>query len=120
MAKQQARTATDANAAILSSFAKKEERPKKGVKVGLRLGETRVTCVLSDAQNQVLHDWAKTTGRTFREVTMAMADKYIGEVIGGAFAASGGKLKRGEKEPPEEFAQLYETEADEDEFAEFF
>ena len=119
MAKQQARTATDANAALLTRFTKKEERPKKGVKAGLREGESRVTCVLSDAQNQVLHDWAKTTGRTFREVTISMADKYIADVIAAA-AKDGVKLERGENEPPEQYADLYKADAAEDKFARYF
>lgn len=119
MVKQAARVATDANAAILNSFAKKDERPKTGVKAGLREGESRVTCVLSDAQNAVLHDWAKTTGRTFREVTMSMADRYIEEVIAAA-AKDGVKLERGEKEPPEAYADLYKADAEEDKFARYF
>lgn len=118
MAKQAARVATDANAAILNSFAK-TDKPKTGVKAGLRVGESRVTCVLSDDQNQILHDWAKTTGRTFREVTMAMADRYIEEVIAAA-AKDGVKLERGEKEPPEAYANLYKDDASEDKFARYF
>lgn len=118
MAKQAARVATDANAAILNSFAK-TDKPKTGVKAGLREGESRVTCVLTDEQNQLLHDWAKTTGRTFREVTMSMAYKYIDEVI--AMAVDDGmKLERGEKEPPERYADWYKDDASEDKFARYF
>jgi len=120
MTKQTARTATDANAAMLANLKPKTERPKTGVKAGLRVGESRVTCVMADDQNELLHDWAHMTGRTFREVTMAMADLYIEQVIG-KFAEDGGKVKRNpDKEPPERFAHLYEDEAAADEFAKYF
>ena len=91
---------------------------KKGVKAGLRPGETRITCIYRDDQSQVLHDWAKTTGRTFREVCLAMADRYIEEVI--RPATSGKKKLKRTSEPPEAYIDLYETEASADEWAQFF
>lgn len=80
--------------------------PKKGVRTGLKQGETRVTCIFTEEQNQVLHDWCKTTGRTFREVCLAMATHYIDTVIREA-ANEGLHLRRGAKEPPEAYADLY-------------
>lgn len=91
---------------------------KSGVKAGLREGETRITCIYREDQSQVLHDWAKTTGRTFREVCLAMADRYIEEVIRPATSGER-KLKR-TGEPPEAYADLYEMEASADEWAQFF
>lgn len=90
-----------------------------GVRVGLRPGELRVTCVLSDIQNDLLHAWSATSGRTFRQVTMAMADFYIENVIGMA-VRDGVKLKRSEgKEPPVDYSEWYESEFN-DPYAEFF
>lgn len=118
--KPTARRATDPNAALLGSMGASTPRPRKGVKAGLRDGESRITCVLKDEQSQVLHDWAKTTGRTFREITLAMADRYIAEVIE-QYGRDGGKLKRQGVEPPATYAHLYaEDETEEDEFARYF
>ena len=89
----------------------------KGVKAGLKQGETRITCVFREDQSQVLHDWAKTTGRTFREVCLAMAERYIDEVIRKA-AGEGLTLKHGAKEPPEAYADLYGDTPDQ--WAKFF
>lgn len=119
MAKPTARAATDPNAVMIGNL-KKADRPKTGVKAGLREGESRVTCVMHDDQNELLHDWAKMTGRTFREVTIAMADLYIEQVIG-KFAEDGGKVKRNpDKEPPARYADLYADDATEDKFAKYF
>lgn len=120
MAKPTARAATDANAAILGNLKQKNGRPKSGAKAGLREGESRVTCVMADDQSELLHDWARMTGRTFREVTMAMADLYIEQVIG-KYVSDGGKVERNkDKEPPEKYADMYEDGAAEDKFARYF
>lgn len=88
----------------------------KGVKAGLKPGETRITCIYRDEQGQVLHDWAKTTGRTFREVCLAMADHYIEEVI--RPATSGDRKLKAKGDVPEEYADLYAETPDE--WAQFF
>lgn len=94
-------------------------RAKRGVKAGLKDGETRVTCVLTDDQNQILHDWAKQNNRTFREVTMAMAERYIAEVIQ-PFAESGRKLRaQAGKVPPATYADYYEDDTTADMLADF-
>ena len=106
--------------AILQQPQQTEYRPdKRGVKAGLREGETRITCIYREDQSQVLHDWAKTTGRTFREVCLAMAGRYIEEVVRPATSGDR-KLKVGKVEPPEAYADLYETEPTADEWAQFF
>lgn len=108
-----ARQATSGTVAAQLMDAKKP-RAKRGVKAGLKDGETRVTCVLTDDQSQVLHDWAKTNNRTFREITMAMADRYIAEVIK-PYADEGHKLRRqAGVEPPASYADFYEGGAADD------
>ncbi len=89
------------------------------VKTGLREGETRVTCIFTDEQNQVLHDWAKTTGHTFREVCLAMADNYIESTIRLATKKKGGLTCPALTTPPDEYADLYKGWHN-DEWAEFF
>ena len=89
----------------------------RGAKTGLKQGETRVTCILREDQSQVLHDWARTTGRTFREITLAMAERYIEEVIREA-ASVGLNVRQGAKEPPEAYADLYGDAPDQ--WAKFF
>lgn len=92
----------------------KAPRPKKGVKAGLKDGETRVTCVLTDDQSQVLHDWAKTNNRTFREITLAMANRYIAEVIK-PYAEQGHRLRRqAGVEPPATYTDFYEDAGTDD------
>ena len=91
---------------------------KKGVKAGLRQGETRITCIFRDDQNQVIHDWARTTGRSFREVTIAMADYYIDNVVRRA-AKDGKCLISREAELPEAYADLYDTNVS-DTYAQYF
>lgn len=119
MAKGAPRNAAAALLAGQQQQADDYKPPKSGVKAGLREGETRITCIFTDEQSQLLHDWAKTTGRTFREVCLAMADRYIDEVI---FMATddGVRLKRGDKEPPERYVSIYEAEDAEDKFARYF
>ena len=86
-----------------------EYKPAKhGVKAGLREGETRVTCVFREDENRVLHDWAKTTGRTFREVCLAMCGTYIETVIKRA-AEDGVRLNSYSEMPPSNFTDLYEV-----------
>ena len=87
-----------------------EYKPAKhGVKAGLREGETRVTCVFKEDETRVLHDWAKTTGRTFREVCLAMCGTYIETVIKRA-AEDGVRLNLSDNEmPPSNFTYLYES-----------
>lgn len=120
MAKGTPRSATAAQS-ILQQTAPPEAdeyRPaKKGVNAGLRKGETRITCIYRQDQSQVLHDWAKTTGRTFREVCIAMADRYIDEVI--RPATSGDRKLNNTGDVPEAYADLYDTETP-DEWAQFF
>ena len=124
--KPEARTATDPNAALLGNMRKsveeRSEKPTNGVRKGLRDGELRVTCILGEQQNEVLHDWAKVSGRTFREVCMSMADKYIEDVIA-QYVKDGGKLRTREDgaEPPSDYADLYDegTPVD-DKFARYF
>lgn len=93
----------------------KAPRAKRGVKAGLKDGETRVTCVMTDDMSQVLHDFAKTYGKTFREVTMKMADSYIETYVRRSIEKDG-KMRtvRGAK-PPIDYEYLYE-EWDEAEF----
>lgn len=114
--KPTARRAADPNAALLGSMGKAK---RHGVKAGLKQGETRVTCIFTDDMNKVLHDWAKTTGRTFREVTMAMGERYIDEVIRQA-AADGLKLNASRGVVPEEYAELYTDEEAPDPFSRYF
>ena len=90
--------------------------PKSGVKAGLREGETRITCIMREDQSQVLHDWAKTTGRTFREVCLAMADHYIEDVI--RPATSGDRKLKTKDKQPEAYTDLYADAPDE--WAQFF
>ena len=121
MAKPTARKAADPNEALLQSIdTTGSKRAKRGVRAGLREGEVRVTCIFTDAQNRLLHDWAKTTGRTFREVAMAMADLYVSQTIKG-YVDGGGKLKRSAgSEPPTGYESFYEEETGEDPFAKYF
>lgn len=114
--KPTARRATDPNAALLGNMG---QTKRKGVKAGLKKNETRVTCIFTDDMNKVLHDWAKTTGRTFREVTLAMADRYIDEVIRKA-AADGLKLNAPSGETPEDYKDLYQDEEKPDPFSRYF
>lgn len=88
-----------------------------GVKAGLREGETRITCIFREDQSQVLHDWAKTTGRTFREVCIAMADAYIENTI--RPATSGNRKLNNTGTVPEAYADMYDAETP-DEWAQFF
>lgn len=107
----------NAAAALLQEQRADEYKPaKKGVNAGLREGETRITCIYRQDQSRVLHDWAKTTGRTFREVCLAMADRYIEEVI--RPATSGDHKLKTTGEPPEAYADLYADAPDE--WAQFF
>lgn len=107
----------NAAAALLADQKPAEYKPaKSGVKAGLREGETRITCIYREDQSQVLHDWAKTTGRTFREVCLAMADAYIEEVI--RPATSGDRKLKAKDEPPKEYADMYQDTPDE--WAQFF
>lgn len=125
MAKGTPRSATAANAILQQAAAPQPEpveepeyRPaKRGVNAGLRQGETRITCIYRQDQSQVLHDWAKTTGRTFREVCLAMADKYIEEVI--RPATSGDRKLINTGDVPEAYADMYDAETP-DEWAQFF
>jgi hypothetical protein len=120
MAKPAARRAADPNEVLLQSLDTSNKRAKRGVRAGLRDGETRVTCIFTDEQNTLLHDWAKTTGRTFREVTMAMADLYVREVVSG-YVDGGGRLKLGkDQQPPKGYESYYEEDAGEDPFAKYF
>ena len=121
MAKPTARKAADPNEVLLQGLSSTEsKRAKRGVRAGLRSGETRVTCIFTDEQNRILHDWARTTGRTFREVTMAIADLYINATVKG-YVDGGGKLKRDpDSEPPAGYEHFYEEEAGEDPFAKYF
>lgn len=89
------------------------------VKSGLREGETRVTCVFGEDENQVLHDWANTTGRTFREVCIHMVDHYINDVIRKAVKKNVGLTCQAMTLPPDEYADLYKGWHN-DEWAEFF
>ena len=89
----------------------------KGVKAGLKAGESRITCIFRDEQSKVLHDWAKTTGRTFREVCLAMADHYIENVI--RPATSGERKLKAKGDAPETYADMYDTDTP-DEWAQFF
>ena len=90
---------------------------KRGVNAGLRQGETRITCIYRQDQSQVLHDWAKTTGRTFRQVCLAMADRYIEEVIRPATSGDHKLINTGDV--PEAYADMYDAETP-DEWAQFF
>lgn len=124
--KPAARTATDPNAALLDNMRKsveeRSEKPTNGVRKGLRDGELRVTCILGEQQNEVLHDWAKLSGRTFREVCISMADHYIADVIG-QFVKDGNKLRTRKEgaEPPSDYVDLYEeSKPSDDKFAQYF
>lgn len=98
--------------AVVDNGTLKPYKPaKKGVNAGLKQGETRITCIFRQDQSHVLHAWAKTTGHTFREVCLAMADRYIEEVIRPATSGDR-KLKRGTAEPPETYADLYDATPD--------
>ena len=120
MAKGTPRGISAASAILQQPQQPDEYKPdRRGVKAGLRQGETRITCIYREDQSQVLHDWAKTTGRTFREVCLAMADRYIEEVIKPATSGDR-KLRKGKAEPPEAYADLYEAEPTADEWAQFF
>jgi hypothetical protein len=67
----------------------------------------------------VLHDWAKTNNRTFREITMAMASRYIAEVIK-PYAESGHKLRaQAGQVPPATYADYYESATMDDLLADF-
>lgn len=113
-----ARKATSGDVAA-QLIQQKAPRAKRGVKAGLKDGETRVTCVLTEDQSKVLHDFAKTNGRTFREVTMAMADRYIAEVIK-PYAEAGHRLRRQPGvEPPETYVDFYE-DTDTDDVVDMF
>ena len=97
----------DASKAVADSMKKKITH---GVKAGLLPDEMRITFILKDAQNQILHDWARTTEQSFRNICIAMADMYIEQIIAKA-AADGAKVKRSIKaEPPEQYIDLYEDE----------
>lgn len=120
MAKGTPRSATAARAIISqaeepATEETTQDEPYKpdtrGVNAGLRQGETRITCIYRKDQNRVLHDWAKTTGHTFREVCLAMADRYIDEVVRPATSGDF-KLRRGKEEPPEAYADLYDEAPD--------
>lgn len=96
-----------ASKAVVGTMTRKATR---GVKAGLNPDESRVTCILKDEQNQILHDWARTTEQSFKEVCLAMAETYIQTVIAAA-AADGAKVKRSvRKDPPAQYADLYEDE----------
>ncbi len=104
---RQIRTTSGAAREILS------KRPTTGARSGLRDGETRVTIVLSDDLNAVLHDWARASGRTWREVCMVMAMRYVTDVVG-AWVKDGHRLRRKDGEPiPEAFADYYDDGPDE-------
>jgi len=98
-----------------------EHKPaKQGVKAGLREGETRITCVFGEDENQVLHDWAKLTRRTFREVCIAMVRLYINSTISSAIAKTGVKLNvTSGRNVPKQYSNLYNDE-DSDVFAKCF
>ena len=121
MAKPTARKAADPNEALLQSIdTTGSKRAKRGVRAGLREGEVRVTCIFTEEQNAVLHDWARTTGRTFREVTMAMADLYINTTVKG-YVDGGGKLKLGkDQQPTNGYESFYDDTSQEDPFAKYF
>lgn len=89
------------------------------VTTGLREGETRVTCVFGEAESQVLHDWANTTGRTFREVCIHMVGRYIADVIRPATKKNDGLVCPSVTLPPDEYADIYKGWHN-DEWAEFF
>ena len=88
----------------------------KGVKAGLKQGETRTTCIFRDEQSRVLHDWAKTTGRTFREVCLSMAHLYIEQVV--RPATSGDRKLINTGDIPEAYAEMYDEAPDQ--WAQFF
>ena len=67
--------------------------PVPRVCAGLRQGDVRVTCVLTEEQAQILRDFAKTAGVTFREVCQSMASKYI-DVVVRPQCAKGLRLRR--------------------------
>jgi len=115
ISKPTARRATDPNAALLGSMGQK----RHGVKAGLKQDEIRVTCIFTDDMNKVLHDWAKTTGRTFKEVTMVMCERYIDEVIRQA-ASDGLKLNAADGQIPADYADLYKDETAPDPFSRYF
>lgn len=97
----------DASKAVADSMKKKVTH---GVKAGLLPDETRITCIFKDSQNQLLHDWSRTTEQSFKDICLAMADLYIEQVIAKA-AADGAKVKRSIKaEPPEQYIDLYEDD----------
>lgn len=95
---------------------------KQGVKAGLREGETRVTCVFGEDENQVLHDWARLTRRTFREVCVAMVQSYIDGTISGALARTGTKLiATNGRDVPKAYIHFYnDGDGDDDMFAACF
>lgn len=106
-------SAEESTATVVTSYGEPAYKPaKRGNNAGLRQGETRITCIFRKDQSQVLHDWAKTTGHTFREVCLSMAERYIDEVIQPAVQGDR-KLKRGKVEPPEVYADLYNATPDE-------
>lgn len=88
-------------------------------RTGLRDGEIRVTCIFTDEQNALLHDWAHTAGKDWREVTLAMADRYIKDVIE-KYAEEGGKLRKSPKFAPEVERTLLADKYEADPFEEFF
>lgn len=120
MAKGTPRNATVAQVILQQAEAQEPtpEKPKKGVKAGLREGDTRITCIYRDEQNQILHDFAKTTGHSFRDVCVAMADHFIEEVIRPSTEEIG-KLKRN-GEPPEVYADMYQDDETPDKWAHIF
>ena len=75
MAKMAARSA---RAAFANEMQGEDRRPSER---GLREGDTRMSCVVRKDQAQVLHDWARTAGKSFREVCVTMIDRYVAEVI---------------------------------------
>ncbi|MBR3226370.1 MAG: hypothetical protein IKF78_13705 [Atopobiaceae bacterium] len=89
------------------------------VDTGLREGETRVTLVFGKDENQVLHDWADTTGRTLHEIAVHMVGHYIEDVIRPAAKEKGGLTCPSLTTPPDEYADLYKGWHN-DEWAEFF
>ena len=106
-AAREVRTA-NASAALAGGL---KQKAKHGIKAGLEPDESRITCIFKDDQNQLLHDWCRTTEQSFKAVCLAMANLYIEQVIRAA-ADEGAKVKRSIKsDPPEQYADLYEEPA---------
>ena len=105
-------TSSDMTDKVHTSYGKPAYTPaKSGNNAGLRQGETRITCIFRQDHSKVLHDWAKSTGHTFREVCLMMADRYIEEVV--RPATRGERKLKNTGDVPEAYADMYDATPDE-------